>query len=337
MNYTVKFLFAVITALIAFSCSEDKLITEPGRLVPKTVDEDPSLPSITVNGAMLHAEAYGHPDSTLLICIHGGPGGDYRSLLNCKDLASHGYRVVFYDQRGSGLSQRFPKSYYTKLGAKGPDMYYDELNGVIAHYRKSPSQRVYLLGHSWGAILATGYAGKYPNAIQGLVVAEPGGLVYDDIETYVENALSFELWEELMNDVAYLDQFITGKEDQHEILDYKLGMLASRNPITGEDNTLPGSFWRAGAMINAAMQEIGNDHRPDFSKDIDQFDVPVLFLYSEENKAYPDSWAERISTVYNEVTVEKIDDTGHSGIISDRDAWELQTLPEILSYFNSIR
>ncbi len=51
---------------------------------------------------MLHSEAYGHPDSTIIVCIHGGPGGDYRYMLNFKDLADYGYRVVFYDQIGSG-------------------------------------------------------------------------------------------------------------------------------------------------------------------------------------------------------------------------------------------
>ena len=30
-----------------------------GNLVPRTVDEDPSLPRIEVNGTMLHAEAFG--------------------------------------------------------------------------------------------------------------------------------------------------------------------------------------------------------------------------------------------------------------------------------------
>ena len=118
---------------------------------------------------MLHSEAFGHPDSTMIVCIHGGPGGDYRYLLNCKDLTDHGYRVIFYDQRGSGLSQRFPKEYYTELGSGALDLLYDELSGVIAHYRTSLNQKVFLIGHSWGAMLATAYAGKHPDAIQGLV------------------------------------------------------------------------------------------------------------------------------------------------------------------------
>ena len=100
-----------------------------------------ALPSITVNGVMLHSEAFGHPDSTMIVCIHGGPGGDYRYMLNFKDLADYGYRVVFYDQRGSGLSQRFSKKSYTSLGLGAIDLIYNELSGVIAHYRTQPKSK----------------------------------------------------------------------------------------------------------------------------------------------------------------------------------------------------
>ena len=62
-----------IIALAVFSCTKEKTIDGPGNLVPLTVDQDPSLPSITVNGTRLHAEAFGHPDSTMVVVIHGGP------------------------------------------------------------------------------------------------------------------------------------------------------------------------------------------------------------------------------------------------------------------------
>ena len=192
MNNKQIAMAAVILFAIVFSgCEKEKYLDEPGNLVHKTVDQDPSIPSITVNDAMLHSEAFGHPDSTMIVCLHGGPGGDYRYLLNCKDLADHGYRVIFYDQRGSGLSQRFSKEYYTELGSGALDLLYDELSGVIAHYRTSPNQKVFLIGHSWGAMLATAYAGKHPDAIQGLVVCEPGGLKWDDVKEFVRKSRAF--------------------------------------------------------------------------------------------------------------------------------------------------
>ena len=332
MKSIQKILLAACTAMLFVYCSKE----QPQSLVPKTADQDPSISSISVNGARLHSEAFGHPDSTMVVMIHGGPGGDYRDMLNAKALASHGYRVVFYDQRGSGLSQRFSMQSYTNLGMGALNMMYDELAGVIAEYRTKSSQKVFLLGHSWGGILASGFAGKYPDKVNGLVVAEPGGLKWEDIKEYVGESRSFSLWGETLNDASYLDQFLTGKEDQHEILDYKAAMTGSVNEITGENSTTPGSFWRAGAVVNSALFKIGEKHFPDFSAGLNNFNVPVLFIYSEKNKAYPLSWAQKISAAYNTADLFKVNGVGHGGIIKDNQAWTQQVMPKLLSYFATL-
>ncbi|MDH4185000.1 MAG: hypothetical protein OEV92_12305, partial [Nitrospinota bacterium] len=59
-------------------------ITTGDYSVAKTVAQDPSLPSIQINGRLLHAQAFGHPDNQVVIVIHGGPGWDYKSLLPLK-------------------------------------------------------------------------------------------------------------------------------------------------------------------------------------------------------------------------------------------------------------
>jgi len=89
---------------------------EPGNLVPKTVVEDSTLPRIEVAGALMHAEAFGLTAAPTVIVLHGGPGSDYRNLLDLRALADDGYRVQFWDQRGCGLSQRFDADHYTTPG-----------------------------------------------------------------------------------------------------------------------------------------------------------------------------------------------------------------------------
>ncbi|MCH5717578.1 alpha/beta hydrolase [Niabella hibiscisoli] len=327
-----SFILAII-AMLAYSCStKDKYINEPGNLVPKTADEDQSIPSIRVNGSLLHSEAFGPENAPLIVAIHGGPGGDYRYLLNCRELAVKGYRVVFYDQRGSGLSQRFPRKSFTSLGEKAVDLMYDELGAVIAYYKKNPQQKVILLGHSWGGMLASGYVGRNPELVDGLIVCEPGGLKWADVEDYVKRSRSFNIWGEALNNVTYLDQFITGKEDQHAILDYKMAMLSSRNEITGEADFDPGSSWRDGAIISGALYETGEKYKTDFSKGLNRFNKPVLFFFSEKNKAYPDSWAGKITAAYNTVEKIKVAGVGHDGIITNTQAWQQITLPAILEY-----
>ena len=75
--------------------------------VAATVVDDASLPQIEINGVRLHAETYGDPSNPVIIVLHGGPGGDYRSQLGARSLADTNF-VVFYDQRGAGLSERVP-------------------------------------------------------------------------------------------------------------------------------------------------------------------------------------------------------------------------------------
>lgn len=70
-------------------------MSQQGALVSLTVDQDASLPSLSVNGTLLHAEAHGNPSDPLLIVVHGGPGGDYRSLLNAKELVNDGFMSFF--------------------------------------------------------------------------------------------------------------------------------------------------------------------------------------------------------------------------------------------------
>ena len=311
-----------------------KKLDTAGNLVPKTADQDASVPSITINGRMLHSEAFGHPDSTMVVCIHGGPSADYRYMLRAKDLATRGYRVVFYDQLGSGLSQRFNEDYYDNKNIT--EIFLDELKGVINHYKTKPTQKVILFGHSWGAIMATAYAGKYPNEISGMAIIEPGGLKWADIIDYVTRSQSTPLWSEMANDVLYQDQFISTQKNNHEVLDYKLTLLASHgNPNTQETLTGKDGFWRFGSVINIVSYNYGEKYKPDMGEGIQNYSKRVLFIYGGAGKVYTDAWAQKISSVYINKEIFKVAGVGHAGML-DSIPWNAITLPKLLTYFNSL-
>jgi proline iminopeptidase len=321
----------IILALLIFGCTKERLINEEGNLVPKTVEHAPSLPSVSVNGTLLHSEAFGNADSSIIIILHGGPGADYRSLLNCKEFANQGYRVIFYNQRGSGLSKRHPKNSYSL------QLMYDDLSGVINYYRKSATQKIFLLGHSWGAILATGYVNKYPAAISGVILAEPGGLIYDDIQDYIKRTRNVNPASELFNDISYPDQFITGKEDEHAILDYKYALLAvadgdKDNPTRNEGRP---PFWRFGKIVADALTEIGDRQKPNFTTNLNQYKTKVLFVYSENNKAYGLQHAQKVSAAFSNAQLFKVNGAGHD-LLSFQTGWN-NFYPVALNYFNSLK
>lgn len=330
MNRTLSIISGMFLALFFFSCEKELSISEAGNLVPKTVDQDPSLPSITVNNTQLHAETFGNPVNPMLVILHGGPGSDYRYLLNCKAFANEGYYVVFYDQRGSGLSKRHSKDSYTI------QIMLDDLSAVIAHYRKSSTQRVYFLGHSWGAMLATVYINAYPRKVDGAILAEPGGFIWQDVVDYVSRSRSFKFLSETLNDATYLDQFITGKQDEQAILDYKFTLMASADESTesslGNDGPLP--FWRSGALIQEALFEAGDKEKPDWTTNLKTYTTKVLFIYSERNKSYGLAHAQKVSSAYPNVELVKINGAGHD-MLSFPTGWR-NFYPVALNYLNQL-
>ncbi|MBL7851409.1 MAG: alpha/beta hydrolase [Cyclobacteriaceae bacterium] len=321
----------LLTVMWMTGCEEELSVHDPGNLVPRTVDQDPSLPSITVNGAQLHAEAFGNPNDPMLVILHGGPGLDYRYLLNCRAFADHGYRVVFFDQRGAGLSQRFPFESYTQ------EEMYGDLAGVIDYFRSSPSQKVFLLGHSWGAMLATAYVNRYPSRIDGLILGEPGGLTWADVKDYIARTRKFNPMGENLNDVLYLDQFITAGQNDHAMLDYRFDLWSaasnSAEAPTGNDGKNP--HWRSGAVVFNAYLELGNQQNPDWTTELDQYTTKVLFIYSENNRAYGREHAVHVSSAFPNVQLFETLNAGHD-MLTFPAGWN-NTFPVMLEYLNALK
>lgn len=336
MKYQNLFLAVIMGAIIFSGCTKERKIGEYGNLVTKTVEQDNSIPSISVNGTKLHSEVFGDANDPIIIVLHGGPGADYRSLLNCKQFATQGYKVVFYDQRGSGLSKRHSKDSYTLQTQE------DDLKAVITFYKTFASQKVFLLGHSWGAILATAYINRFNSnlnsKINGVVLAEPGGLIWDDIKDYVKRSRDYKFGSELMTDALYLDQFICGKNvNDHAILDYKLGLQAvtdgaKDNPIGNEG---PVTFWRNGAVVNKALTELAEKAKPNYTTNLSGFTTKVLFAYSENNKAYGIDHAQKVSLPFPNKQLFKVNGAGHD-MFSFSTGWS-NFYPVALVYFNSLR
>lgn len=329
MKSNVFLLAVAITSILFVGCKKDKNMNEAGNLVPETVDNDPSLPSILINGTQLHAETFGSRDSAMVVFLHGGPGSDYRNGLNAKQLADNGYYVVFYDQRGSGLSKRHRRDSYSI------QLMLDDITAVINHYRTSPAQKVFLFGHSWGAMLAAAYINTYPTRIDGAIFVEAGGFNKTLLDEYGATSRKLALFSEVTNDVLYYDQFLTGKENEHEILDYKMGIASSYSYAKGNSEGIegPSPFWRNGAEVLQAFVKIAEDDGFDFTANLQQYHTKVLFLYGANNKSYGFTFAQKEASYFPFTQISKIEDTGHEMIYFK---WN-KVYPIVLTYLNSLK
>lgn len=324
-----KLWFALpLLALSLWACETERSTTKEGDLVPLTVEDDLNLPSIAVNGTQLHAETFGNPAHPMLVFLHGGPGGDYLNGMKVKALADDGFYVVFYDQRGSGLSKRHDKNTYSV------QLMLDDLTAVIEHYRTSADQEVFLFGHSWGAMLTAAYLNAYPDRIDGAIFAEAGGFNKELLDDYGASSRNFQLLNEEANDIFYLDQFVTGGENDHAALDYKLSLITPFAYHEDNDEGVegPSPFNRYGAVTLSSFTDIAENEGFDFTPNLDQYTIKVLFLYGELNRSYGLDFAQREAAFFPNAEIVQINDTGHEMIYFKWDS----VYPVVLDYLTSL-
>ena len=101
-----------------------------------------------------------------VLLLHGGPGATHE-YFECFDsfLPKEGIEYYYYDQLGSAYSDNPNDSSLWEI-----DRFVDEVESVRVALNLDASN-FYLLGHSWGGILATEYALKYQKNLKGLIIS----------------------------------------------------------------------------------------------------------------------------------------------------------------------
>jgi len=97
-----------------------------------------------------------------LLLLHGGPGGTHEAF-ECFDgwLPSEGIEYIYYDQLESAYSDQPNDSTLWNI-----DHYVEEVEQVRQALGLT-KDNFYLLGHSWGGMLAMEYALKYQQNMKG--------------------------------------------------------------------------------------------------------------------------------------------------------------------------
>ena len=118
--------------------------------------------TVEVEGYKVVTYSFGSGDD-VVFCLNGGPGlpCDYlRDSHSC--LIDHGYRVVAFDQLGTGKSDR-----PTDPALWTITRYVEEVETVRQALGLG---KVHLVGQSWGGWLSIEYALTYPDALKTLVL-----------------------------------------------------------------------------------------------------------------------------------------------------------------------
>jgi proline iminopeptidase len=109
---------------------------------------------------------FGNNPSIKLLVLNGGPGGTHE-YFECMEsfLPAEGIELIYYDQLGCGLSDNPNDTTFWQL-----PRFVEEVEQV-RQALKLDNTNFYLLGHSWGGILAMEYSLKYQQHIKGLIIS----------------------------------------------------------------------------------------------------------------------------------------------------------------------
>jgi proline iminopeptidase len=323
----IKFLGKIILGLVVgfvvlFALSY--LLTIGEYQVPETVEQNTSLPQVTIDGFTYHAETYGDPANPVVITIHGGPGGDYRSILSLQALADK-YYVVFYDQRGSGLSPRVNPEEINLESAIA------DLDSIVEYF--GHGEKVNIVGHSWGAMLASAYLGRYPQKIDHIVLAEPGflnskfaeewaagtqmrfspGVLYYFLKTKFESLHVKE-----PDDQAADDYFV------HQINLYQGDDHPQASYYCQGDKPNENVSWRFGAAAGNAISQEAVDQDGNFDIDlasgVERFENKVLFMTGECQQLIGVDFQTRQMTLFPNAELSVIPDAGHEMFFENPEA-----------------
>ncbi|WP_430786632.1 alpha/beta fold hydrolase [Virgibacillus flavescens] len=115
---------------------------------------------ITSDGIELFVEKSGK--GIPCIYLHGGPGYWSKSFsIYSKDLLENDLEMIYLDQRGCGRSSHDPEGNYSL----------DRLVEDIEEVRvKFGIKEWYIMGHSFGGLLAVNYASKYSDRTKGIIL-----------------------------------------------------------------------------------------------------------------------------------------------------------------------
>ena len=158
------------------------------------------IPIETEKGTFkVYTKRMGNNPKMRVLLLHGGPGGTHEEFGNFEGyLPNEEIEYIYYDQLDSYYSDK-PND--TTLWTT--EHFVEEVEQV----RKALNlnrDNFYLLGQSWGGILAMEYALKYQDHLKGLIVSNMVASV-PEYNKYAQNVLGPQLPEDVLREVKEME------------------------------------------------------------------------------------------------------------------------------------
>lgn len=313
-SYSPIFTATIIVLIFSLFCNFTFFKPLPGAIIKADIPENTKYWELSTGSkiAYWHYPANAIKKPTPILFLHGGPGAFIRDLERnfFSKFTKEGYDVYLYDQPGAGFSDSLKMNEYTI------NRYVEDIEAIR---KKIGSEKIIIIGQSFGGVLGSSYVSKYPKNVKKIVFTSPGELgiphtkeQYDKPRNAAELIEPFEIpFQEALRIklVQILDNNInvkTGENliSQKEIRDYSTRLIydaVARSYPPSYVNKLPklkygGLNLHSNFLLNADLIEESDK----IKKDIIKVKVPTLILRGEYdyvswkgtleyNKLYPNS------------------------------------------------
>jgi proline iminopeptidase len=278
---------------------------------------------IKVDGGKIWYKKVGLLKGTPLVVLHGGPGFPHYPLLPLETL-SNDRQVIFYDQLGCGKSDR-PKN--KALWKK--ERFLKELQILVQELKLKDH---YILGQSWGSMLATEYALTFPAGLKKIVLSGP----FLSTTKWIQDAnkLKAQLPKKTLD--------ILEKNEMAQTTDtkeYKKAEKEYNNKHLCRINPLPQSMVQCRKEGNVDIYNTmwgpsefhctGNLKNADLTKDLHKIKIPVLLTCGKFDEATPET-TKFYTSLFPNARMTIFNKSSHSPHLEETDLY-LKTIRKFLN------
>lgn len=263
---------------------------------------------------IIHLTTYGTGEPVLI--INGGPGMSSEGFRGLAEILGNTHQAIIYDQRGTGKS--------TMKTISSETITMDAMLKDIECIRDFLEvEKWTVLGHSFGGMLASYYASKFPESTKGLILSSSGGV---DLELFSSLNITALLSEKSRDSLNYWNSRIARGDTTYAARLNRGKYLApaylyNKKYVPAVAERLTQGNMRINGLVHRNMQDIHFDCKPALKA----YKKPVLIIQGAHD-IIPLEMGEKAHKLFSNSTLVVLDKSSHYG-------WLEQ--PEI--YFKSIK
>lgn len=186
------------------------------------------------DGNSVYWEVCGNPEGKPAVVVHGGPGSGCTST-HRRFFDPALYRIVLFDQRGSGRSTPHAGDPETSLEHNTTDHLVRDMEALRSHLG---IDRWFVFGNSWGSTLGLVYGQRHPERVSEMVLLAVTTSDRDEIQWLCHDAgrLFPEAWERF-----HASAGVSGRDD--DLVDAYYRLLNSSDPAVREQAATEWCRW----------------------------------------------------------------------------------------------